>query len=489
MDEPHFGPANRGEYEQEKWAMVPVGKTSTQEILLDPEPAFRKRQYGSPAFLKPSIDKHPLAALFTIYHSIPKIREVFIDRLNTLQNYGFDKEWWAGNAIEVPTVIDDDILPDHQVNREIQRLMAFLDKTERSYGSIQPLANLPEVQEIQRYKESIEHAVMESWKRSLRDRENQAVVNKLFSKGVPSEGCSEDQVQDFAVLGLVLPADDSMQTSFYDLADEAIWPSLEPLDLDQSPFLSHVADVVVFKIEGDERKRSVDIPATWYPDRYMRSGKEAALEMRLKKKEVMDQLERIIYLEDRLTNFQMRGGKVVKVKDLFSASLQHDEAVIENEDQSPDTDMDMLSQTRSNKSANLSAELRRLVESIDKKLSGFQSLSSLFILLANVTTALNVEREKTREALTNLSNLYTAPSSDDAAPKLHPYSLRGVSTNSSTMYICQRAEPDLMDMNLDSSQTTSSNDQWWRIHYSTSGTASWDHSGPSGENNPVTVEV
>lgn len=100
-----------------------------------------------------------------------------------------------------------------------------------------------------------------------------------------------------------------------------------------------------------------------------------------------------------------------------------------------------------------------------------------------------MEREKTREALTNLSNLYTAPSSDNAAPKLHPYSLRGVSTNHSTMYICERAEPDLMDMNLDSSQTTSNNDQWWRIHYSASGTASWDQSGIPGGKNPVTVEV
>ncbi|CAG8952025.1 hypothetical protein HYFRA_00000761 [Hymenoscyphus fraxineus] len=477
MDQPHFGPANRGEYEEGKWDMVPVGKSYAQEILIDPEPAFRKREYGSPAFLKPTIDTHPLAALFTIYHSIPKIREVFLDRLNTLPSYGFDKEWWAGSIIEVPTIVDDDAEPEPQVNREIQRLMAFLDKTERSYGSIQALACLPEVQENRRYhNKPIEHAVLESWKNSLRDRENRAVVKKVFSRGVSSEGCPEDEGKDFAVLELELPTNDSLETSFYDLADETIWPDLQPLNLDQSPFLSHVADVVVFKIQGDERKRSVDIPATWYPDRYLRSGKEAALEMRLKKKEMMEQLDRINYLEDRLTNFQMRSGKVVKVKDLFNASLQHDEAVIENGDKLLDTDMDMLSPPRSRKSANLSAELRRLVESIDKKLS-----------------ALNLEREKAREALTDLSKLYTAPSSDNTAPKLHPYSLRGVSTTNSTMYICERAEPDLMDMDLNSSQTSSNTDQWWQIRYSTSGIASWDQSGATAASgspgiNPVTVE-
>jgi hypothetical protein len=91
---------------------------------------------------------------------------------------------------------------------------------------------------------------------------------------------------------------------------------------------------------------------------------------------------------------------------------------------------------------------------------------------------LNESKEKAREELRKLSKLYTAPSVNPFDPKLHPYSLRGVSVSKSTMYICRRAEPDLIDMDLDGdAEKAPKGDQWWRIHYATMGS------------NPVTVEV
>jgi hypothetical protein len=45
------------------------------------------------------------------------------------------------------------------------------------------------------------------------------------------------------------------------------------------------------------------------------------------------------------------------------------------------------------------------------------------------------------------------------------------------MYICKRAELDLIDMDLDSDSPKSDEDQWWRIHYAPVGSS------------PVTVEV
>jgi hypothetical protein len=76
-----------------------------------------------------------------------------------------------------------------------------------------------------------------------------------------------------------------------------------------------------------------------------------------------------------------------------------------------------------------------------------------------------------------LSKLYTQPSEDPKSPALHKYTLRGVSTTKSTMYICRRAEPDLIDMDLDGNGPKVEGDQWWRIHYAASGSS------------PVTVEV
>jgi hypothetical protein len=82
--------------------------------------------------------------------------------------------------------------------------------------------------------------------------------------------------------------------------------------------------------------------------------------------------------------------------------------------------------------------------------------------------ALNEERDKAREALKKLSDLYTQAPEDPNAPKLHPYTLRGVSTTKNTFYVCRVSEPDLINMNLDAVEQVNAG-QWWRIHYATSG--------------------
>lgn len=90
---------------------------------------------------------------------------------------------------------------------------------------------------------------------------------------------------------------------------------------------------------------------------------------------------------------------------------------------------------------------------------------------------LNAQKEKARETLRQLSKLYTEASSEPNEPPTHIYTLRGVSTTKSTMYIRRKAEIDLIDMGLENDEVLSNGDQWWRIDYSSSGS------------NPVTVEV
>ncbi len=119
---------------------------------------------------------------------------------------------------------------------------------------------------------------------------------------------------------------------------------------------------------GDEHKK-VDIPAVWYPDRYLKSGREAALEMRIQKKNIMDKLTRISWTENRLTHCPLTAGRVVKVKDLFDATLRHDEARIENGINSEEDLMEADIQP-SRAALKLSEELMKVMASIDKKLLG-----------------------------------------------------------------------------------------------------------------------
>jgi hypothetical protein len=83
--------------------------------------------------------------------------------------------------------------------------------------------------------------------------------------------------------------------------------------------------------------------------------------------------------------------------------------------------------------------------------------------------ALSEEREKAREGLRELSKLYTKPATDAGQPPTHKYTLCGVSTSNHITYVRRRAEPDLIEMDLDADGTAKDTDQWWKIEYSPSG--------------------
>jgi hypothetical protein len=370
-DEVYFGPANRPQYEQGKWDLVPIGKSPAQEMLLDPEPADRKRDLNVPAFLKPSAENHRLGALITIYHEIPLLREIFLSRLDTLPNYGHDNEWWRGNTIELSAITEDQLGVDKEVLRELQRLMAFLDKTDRSYGSAEALANISAVKNWQRRRSmDLESAVCKAWSKAFEEN-NPSIVKKLFSTGQkPSAIEAEVQEQAFAILDLGLPSKDSPQETIYDVADEVLWPDPQALELSESAYLPHIAEAIAFRLEGDDSKKGIEVPAVWYPDRYLESGRQAALEMRLQKQDIDVELQGIHIQQQMLTECNIR-GKTYKVKDLFKASLQHDLAEINDGVQARDDgDAEIVSAQRPAKKTKLSTELRRVVESIDKKILG-----------------------------------------------------------------------------------------------------------------------
>ena len=368
-----FGPANRSQYEPGKWDLVPTAANSSshQIIFQDPEPAERKRDVNTPAFLKPSIDNHRLGALLTIYHQIPLVREIFLDRKNVLPSYGSDNEWWTGKAIELPGMNGSEDTRC-QVGQEMQRLMAFLDKTDRSYGSVDALAYLPAVQEQYRtYGDGVEVSVMRAYRELLGASDSAGAIKKLFSIG--AAGTNEADSQEFCILRFELPQTDSDQETFYDITDAALW-NLDPLDLSNSSYLGHIADVVAFQLVGDASSKSVEIPYVWYPDRYLESSRQAALDMRLKKADVNESLHRINAQQEQLTNCTMPGNNKVKVKDLFSAILQHDADDVEEDNisslNSDATEDGLLGVKQSTAAKKLAAEVHKLMASIDKKLIG-----------------------------------------------------------------------------------------------------------------------
>lgn len=344
--------------------------TSTREILLDPGPEDRRRDLGTPAFLKPGVDDNRLAALITIYHEIPMMREIFLDRANVIANYGNDHEWWAGKPIETPSIVGNVEQSKADFVHELQRLMAFLDKTDRSYGSVEALANLSFVQSFRVLDRDLESAALEAYK-AVFSADYQGKIKRLFSKGV--DGPEEHRSQEFAILELPLPDKDSYAETIYDIADNVLWNSTL-VDLDCSPFLTNIGEVITFRFTGwdESKKNRIEVPAVWYPDRYLDSGRQASLEMRLKKQDVENDLLRIGMLENGLTYHDLRSGKRIKIQELFKAALQHD--LGEADDTSSiacnNREGNLTIPQRATNSKDLSTELRKLAERIDHKLLG-----------------------------------------------------------------------------------------------------------------------
>lgn len=376
-----FGPANKPTYDESQWGMVRAN-SSVQDFFPDPDAVDRKREGNMPSFLKPSTETNRLAAILTIYHEIPLVREILLDRANLIPNYGSNPGWWAGKEIEIP---DAPIPESNDLNwglptpqdydefvREIQRLMAFLDKSDRSYGSAEPLVNNAALRQSQPV--DVEQKFFESLNQIYSTPVGGVSVSSLFSEAVqPGLGGAPLQSRHFAMLDLEIPYSSIVENveTLYDLADYALWMLSGP-EIITRAFLKELGEVVSFRITGDDDSKGIKIPATWYPDRYMESNIEASLEMSKKKAAIRDRMKKICALENKLTYYTFPTLKTVKVKDLFAASMQHDTDLLPaNGLNGNDSDTELSSEPQPPQRLDISAELKNMLESIDKKLKGW----------------------------------------------------------------------------------------------------------------------
>lgn len=465
-----FGPANRPSYDANEWAIVPRGNAYATEILPDPDAVDRKRKEEEPAFLKPSVKENRLASILTIYHEIPLAREVFLNKEKLASDYGSNPEWWTGAKIEAnspnwtgeaswntPTqeVVENFLI-------EIQRLMAFLTGTERAYGSADALA----AQKALEYQGSVdvESKFFDAWKDACVKMGQADLIKLLYSTAVQPNAAETwaPESNHFAVLDLQIPFSDSKtseEATIYDLADEILWQR-SGFDMNNSAYLDSLGEVIAFRFASIPNSEArIRVPAIWWPDRYLKEHREEVLKMRLKQADITREISKINMKEQKLTHFTLSSGKVVRVKDLFAASMRHDENII--------THSQDEKAYSPNSETNISKELEQVMKSIDAKLQ-----RKIFRLTSTSQSSLTycVELEKEKEAahraLRELSNLYTSPSEDASAPPTHKYTLRGVSVSKFITYINRRAEPNLISMSEDSDMN--GQDQWWMIEYSTS---------------------
>ncbi|KAK8034349.1 hypothetical protein PG993_009344 [Apiospora rasikravindrae] len=308
----YFGPANRPDYQQDQWALVPT-KADGNTTAADPPPSARKRMQGAPAFLR-SLNDHRLGALLSIYHSIPLARNVLLSYAagSAVKDYGSHMDWWKGQPIMGPAqdgeeadASSDGVFPSFV--DELQRLLAFLDITDRSYGSADVIARTYDIDPTNGgwAPPDIDHNFFEAL-RNLGGQipncqygrlETYGKAHCIFPKKKIEEGSEEpdeepndeEESARFVLLDIGSNGGNfawGEVDSLYDALDRLFWHHAlapEPWDPEESKTATLVqpSAVLTIRFNGEGLQRTCDVPAILYVDRYTEERKDMAVELQI----------------------------------------------------------------------------------------------------------------------------------------------------------------------------------------------------------------
>jgi hypothetical protein len=377
-----FGPATRTHYEPEEWALTFAG-AQTQEILLNPEPNDRRRQRNAPVFIKPSPSGHRLPALITILHAIPMAREALLNRTYTLPDYGMNKEWWDGNEIKVLRIVNMDSegrrTNGDDIIYECQRLMAFLDDTDRAYGSTDALAGLGG---LDRYESDKVAQLLVKWQGATSHSAKDAPLAKMFeSRGLKMNKTNPETAQREPFWCLVLAVESELSgkgLTLYELLDSVLW---DDNNEDEVGFFEQVGEVITVEVNNHATHVAglgIDIPAIWYPDRYLPSATEQASEMRARKAKVNAELQSKVAARSRMTQAKKLAGDadIDATRLLAKATAYFEQTLAYKQASGEQAEINGVSQAHEQdlgSSAELAEELKALTERVTHKLEGMHS--------------------------------------------------------------------------------------------------------------------
>ena len=323
-DKQSFGPATRENYDPKEWTMI-YPTAQTKEILLNPEPLDRKRKPSTPAFFKTPSTGHRLSAFIKILHAIPKAREALLNRNQTLQDYGHEKDWWDGTPVKVLRIVNMDAdgqkLIEDDVVYEAQRLIAFLDKTDRAYGSTNVLAGCIGLQDNGKVSN-----FMNLWQAAAAQF-GSPFANIFESIGTKSDPTDPDAARSERVTYLTVAVDSETSgkgLTLYEALDHMFWADAKA---DDEICLQKVGDI--FTLEVDNQVDSVsglgiEIPPVWYADRYLSTHMHEAKDMLARKAAVMTQLQNQERLQNRISGFQKPvGGAQIDIAALLTRAMTY----------------------------------------------------------------------------------------------------------------------------------------------------------------------
>ena len=291
-------PATQNYYDSAAWALVPATKST--EYIPDAALDAQLRRDG-PGFIKPSVGDHLLPALITILHTIPLVRNALLAPEVTTSNYWRGEDWWRGTASAASITVGDDSEPDASPELEflyeLQRLMAFLDASDRTYASLESLLQLDAWTSPRYYAGETSNNILKfllRWDKLYRKQVPSAQLKGIVRSVVNVNGGREEST----VLDLDLSTDTGFKDStLYDYIDRALFGDTV---IEQAHILE-ISNVLLLNLQlKGTKQRSCKVPSYLYVDRYLEENREEA-------EAIFDEEKQY---NQRLTNLEMEIDKL-----------------------------------------------------------------------------------------------------------------------------------------------------------------------------------
>lgn len=439
----HFGPAKRSHYPSEQWALAPIA--SSRELIDHPPPAKRRRIMGQPAFLRgpPGDDVEYNAPLLTIFHSIPLAREALLFPPMEVFDYGHNPEWWSGTTDENSKSLS---LPHTSIGDEdrrrylceIQCLMAFLDNTNRAYGSVDALG---EMTYLQYFRKNYDRFLV-AWNKAAMEETDGEPLTQVFTsvaaKGFGVVGASHEVNEIMFIKAMV-----EQTRTLPLLLDRVIWNDFPGEDLDDI-WLEKLGHICVMHITNPTTGiAGLNMAASevLYMDRYTSDLRDAAMQMRSRCRSIWSEMKRLNKVQERIAEMPGLKTSAARVNIRKALETARDVMPIAAEESLRNTDL-LVDNTAAD------IDVAQIAQHID------QLLAEVDIKLKDLERQRNELKDKVAEIMSDLMDPDTS-----SRPLRHKYVLQGVSTKPNVTYV-RKLNQDLIGM--DDEEEPHQVWQWWR---------------------------
>ncbi|KAK3328408.1 hypothetical protein B0T19DRAFT_442309 [Cercophora scortea] len=475
----HFGPANKSEYDPNEWAMVQV----KAEPVEDPEPAARVRSDGSDVFLRSrgSGRRDRLGSILMVFHSIPAARNALLHLGNPpATGYGSHYEWWKGEPIVLSDEQDEDQRWDQAWKlppswaHELHRLVAFLDSTERSYGTADILASIrkpnspdPESEFFVNLKKACLQAQPIDDAGPGPSAVFLAPIRSSTIHGI------EDQQPPVACIPVVdYGSTFHPKSTIYKALDLSVFPessSHEPHIYRTLKAITRPPQVLTVFFEHPLQER-LELSETFYLDRYMERNRADMGDVYFERRVVDNALTNLRSEQNESDEWiSPKTGRTCSRTALSNLAIERCRQKIqqiknrahwrdhEAARQVPGQDAGFYLPDHA-EVANLTAEEAAVVAFYESKLK--EAENTVIEVKRIERDILSPVKDALLTGMVRLAELFTVPSKHERWNPTEKYTLRGVisSHNSNTLFIRKR-DVDLMQMDDDAEPV----EQWWKI--------------------------